>query len=223
MNLRQTHTYATLEVTPATFDEIAAKLRAAGYDHAFDLEERVIDMQGIGVMKSEMVAPSAEHPDVALLREAVQAVDEARVDLIVSKEGAAHHAEEMRKWTEALDRINATLFKRDGLVKEAPVAPAPADAADSEMTVVYVVRNFGDQVPIGQLRIRTDALPPTPTYCFALGFMALEVSGIPPGSVPMAPYVNKYQLTEVAIVSDDAYAKYLRQIGVIYSENNDAG
>ena len=39
------HTYATLPVTPSTFEEIFKKLKEAGYDHA--LEEGLIDMHGI--------------------------------------------------------------------------------------------------------------------------------------------------------------------------------
>lgn len=49
-----THTYAELEVSRATYDEIAAKLREAGYDHAFMPErgrhEPTIDMHGIGLI-----------------------------------------------------------------------------------------------------------------------------------------------------------------------------
>ena len=49
-----THTYAELEVSRATYDEIAQKLRDAGYDHAF-MPERgrhapTIDMHGIGLI-----------------------------------------------------------------------------------------------------------------------------------------------------------------------------
>jgi hypothetical protein len=45
--MRTTHTYALLPVSKQTFDEIARKLRDAGYDHAFD--DGVIDMHGIGL------------------------------------------------------------------------------------------------------------------------------------------------------------------------------
>lgn len=47
-----THTYALLEVSPAVHAEIRAKLRAAGYEHAFHREDdrEVIDMHGIGVV-----------------------------------------------------------------------------------------------------------------------------------------------------------------------------
>ena len=42
-----THTYATLEISRAAYDEIAQKLRDAGYDHVFD--GKTIDMHGIGL------------------------------------------------------------------------------------------------------------------------------------------------------------------------------
>lgn len=56
MTIRQTHTYAELEVSAAAYDEIAAKLKAAGYDHAFMSGEDVnghatIDMHGIGITR----------------------------------------------------------------------------------------------------------------------------------------------------------------------------
>jgi len=48
MILKQTHTFAVLEVSKAAYDEIATKLRAAGYDHAFVADDQ-IDMHGIGL------------------------------------------------------------------------------------------------------------------------------------------------------------------------------
>lgn len=45
-----TYTVATLEVSPATFDEIDCKLRAANYDHCFD-EKGMIDMTHIGLTR----------------------------------------------------------------------------------------------------------------------------------------------------------------------------
>ena len=46
-----TYTYAILDVSRACFDEIAAKLKAAEYDHAFHEDDgaTVIDMPGIGL------------------------------------------------------------------------------------------------------------------------------------------------------------------------------
>ncbi|HEX5433537.1 MAG TPA: hypothetical protein VFY05_04815 [Candidatus Angelobacter sp.] len=50
-SLRQTHTYVVLEVSDAAYDEIAGKLREAGYDHVFDGEGKkcVMDMHGIAI------------------------------------------------------------------------------------------------------------------------------------------------------------------------------
>jgi len=48
MGVRQTHTYALLELSKTAYDEIAAKLRAAGYDHAFI--DGAIDMHGLAVV-----------------------------------------------------------------------------------------------------------------------------------------------------------------------------
>ncbi len=45
--IRQTHTYAVLELSPSAYSEIREKLAAAGYHHAFNGD--VIDMHGIGV------------------------------------------------------------------------------------------------------------------------------------------------------------------------------
>lgn len=48
------HTYAVLEVSKATFDEVRQKLKEAGYEHAFheDLfHDEVIDMHGIALQK----------------------------------------------------------------------------------------------------------------------------------------------------------------------------
>jgi hypothetical protein len=48
MRLTQTHTVVLLELSSAAYQEIRAKLEAAGYHHAFH-EEGWIDMTGIGV------------------------------------------------------------------------------------------------------------------------------------------------------------------------------
>ena len=64
-----THTYAIVEVTPATYAEIEAKLRAAGYDHAFELsryarDKHVIDMHGIALQRGKPERPSRRDDDV---------------------------------------------------------------------------------------------------------------------------------------------------------------
>jgi hypothetical protein len=43
-----TYTYVTMEVSAAAYLEIAAKLREAGYDHAFG-EDGELDMRGIAL------------------------------------------------------------------------------------------------------------------------------------------------------------------------------
>lgn len=50
--MRSTHTYARLPLSQEAYDEIAAKLKAAGYGHAFD-SNGDIDMHGIGVCVEE--------------------------------------------------------------------------------------------------------------------------------------------------------------------------
>ena len=50
MSLNCTHTFAKLEVSAKTFDEIKRKLESAGYDHTFLEDGNVIDMHGIGLV-----------------------------------------------------------------------------------------------------------------------------------------------------------------------------
>lgn len=52
MAIRQTHTYATLEVSEACWNEVAAKLREADYGHVFcGPDNGEIDMHGIALVK----------------------------------------------------------------------------------------------------------------------------------------------------------------------------
>lgn len=62
MALRVTHTYALLEVSAAAHDEIAAKLREAGYDHVFG-DKGEIDMHGIALTRAEepKIEPITKH------------------------------------------------------------------------------------------------------------------------------------------------------------------
>jgi hypothetical protein len=56
--MRHTHTFVTLPVSQATYNEIAAKLKAAAYGHCF-IEcdgETVIDMSGIALEIDSNVA-----------------------------------------------------------------------------------------------------------------------------------------------------------------------
>ena len=59
--LNVTHTYALLEVSAAAYDEIAAKLREAGYDHVFGGDGE-IDMHGIALTRAAPpAAPVDDH------------------------------------------------------------------------------------------------------------------------------------------------------------------
>lgn len=97
--MRSTHTYAMLPVSRATWEEIAAKLREANYSHAFDDEEGVIDMNGIGLSVDrdiENAAPQgsveiAESPAATPEAPAVAAVPrlEAEARLVGAALGAA--------------------------------------------------------------------------------------------------------------------------------------
>lgn len=50
-----TYTFVKLEVSQTTFDEIAGKLRLAGYEQAFrrDGDAQVIDMRGIAIVAED--------------------------------------------------------------------------------------------------------------------------------------------------------------------------
>lgn len=65
-----THTFATMQVTALTFEEIKSRLLAAGYDHAIHDNPdggTIIDMHGIGL--------EVENPDNALPQFALTAED----------------------------------------------------------------------------------------------------------------------------------------------------
>lgn len=49
MSIKQTHTYVELEISKAAYDEIAGKLRAAGYHHVFT-DGGAIDMHGLALV-----------------------------------------------------------------------------------------------------------------------------------------------------------------------------
>lgn len=58
-----TYTYAVLDVSEAAYNEIAAKLRAAGYSHVFDKrrgEKDLIDMHGIALAIEDTPTPTPE-------------------------------------------------------------------------------------------------------------------------------------------------------------------
>jgi hypothetical protein len=62
--MRSTYTYVTLEVSESAYNEIATKLKNAGYDHVFHKEgSRVlIDMHGLALdVEPSIVKEVREH------------------------------------------------------------------------------------------------------------------------------------------------------------------
>lgn len=54
--LNVTHTFVEMEVSAATYDEIAARLKEADYGHCF-MDDGTIDMHGIGLTKKQVTNP----------------------------------------------------------------------------------------------------------------------------------------------------------------------
>lgn len=81
-----------------------------------------------------------------------------------------------------------------------------------DLVTVPILIGFDASKPVGELRIRRDALPPTPGFCFNLAIRALDPLDTPPGQVARRPYVGRYELDAVSIATDSEYARYLRQI-----------
>lgn len=69
--MRSTHTYAVLEISNAAYDEIRAKLEAAGYQHAF-MDDGEIDMHGIAVKAESTNSSVNNHERLLRLRLALQ-------------------------------------------------------------------------------------------------------------------------------------------------------
>lgn len=101
--MRTTHTYAQLEISRAAYDEIATKLREAGYDHCFIGEDGMIAMQGIAVI------PAAPPRETSL--EGIRAVGVAarragyRSNACPYRSGTA----EAEAWTRGWDYANAEM------------------------------------------------------------------------------------------------------------------
>lgn len=85
MTLRRTHTYAVLEVSDAAYQEIKAKLQAAGYDHAF-MEDGEIDMFGIAVVSAEEVLTNAAGKNTAALIQCANPLIESGAYLNMGKQ-----------------------------------------------------------------------------------------------------------------------------------------
>lgn len=52
--MRQTHTYALLPVSKAAYEEIKARLLAAGYDHAVEEDgDRELNLYGLAIVEED--------------------------------------------------------------------------------------------------------------------------------------------------------------------------
>lgn len=60
--MRQTHTYVVLEISDAAYREISAKLKDAGYGHAFN-KNGEIDMHGIAVQSERAEFDTSQSPE----------------------------------------------------------------------------------------------------------------------------------------------------------------
>lgn len=80
------------------------------------------------------------------------------------------------------------------------------------MIQVPIKTKFNDGEIVGWATIDETKLPATANWLLSLGIDVLEMQDIKPGTVPTTLYVGKYELKELAIVSDGEYLKYLEQV-----------
>lgn len=80
---------------------------------------------------------------------------------------------------------------------------AQAHSQRASLTTVPVLDSFTNSCQIGELALQPDVLPPTPNFVFTLGYSQQ--------SLPDGPY----ELRAVALTSDQGYADYLAEQGVV--------
>lgn len=87
----------------------------------------------------------------------------------------------------------------------------PETDNDPEFTRVPILINHEATKSIGWLEIMTKELPPTPEFCFALGYQAIEMRSF---DDTLRLVVTKYELREVSLIADRLYARALEHEGV---------
>lgn len=60
---RETHTVVILDIPEGCYDEIAARFRAAGYDHVFSPDELTMYMQGIALRADPTIGENHDRED----------------------------------------------------------------------------------------------------------------------------------------------------------------
>jgi len=84
-----------------------------------------------------------------------------------------------------------------------------------EFTIVPILEAFDSEKVIGELRILTARLPPTPAFSFSLGYQALEQTDTKTGEIQRTQYLGPYKLFAVAPTSDENLIGYYRQVGLL--------
>jgi len=80
---------------------------------------------------------------------------------------------------------------------------------------VPILERFDQAKPIGWVRVLRSALPPTPSWCFSLGYEVLQAKRI--GITRLE--VTDYRLHAVSITSDDEYERVIdREKGRLLTE-----
>jgi hypothetical protein len=79
--MKTTHTYALLEISAPAFNEIAQKLKAAGYNQAFTGKAE-LDMHGIGIAPDPNIKPGDDYLEARSLLSA--RTKEGRVELRIN-------------------------------------------------------------------------------------------------------------------------------------------
>lgn len=130
---RSTHTLAEHRLSPAAYDEIASKLRAAGYDHAFG-SNGTISVHGLGVTREATYTQSEvdEHIGAAFdegYEDAVQdldlatggdgeftsavSVDSTKQRIIERARNVDHLAAEVESLKAEVERLRAQMTTRE--------------------------------------------------------------------------------------------------------------
>jgi hypothetical protein len=109
-----------------------------------------------------------------------------------------HAAAALRAYATACEASHP-LLARDLRERYHLPAQIPLEVTIStEMVSVPILRLFDQSDPIGWLQVRRDALPPTPDWCFSIGYKVGE-------------RVSEYELQAVSIILDAVYAKVIER------------
>jgi hypothetical protein len=92
-----THTYAIVEVSPSVYDEVKATLIAAGYEHAIDDREGVIDLDGLALQSDPSLAKDSSEKILDAAAELKEAITDAKAKLLLELESTIKVGYQMRQ------------------------------------------------------------------------------------------------------------------------------